>query len=642
MFCINERDFVKNAFLILIVIFTIQSFPQQKQEFRATWLTNVDSYVLTSDNSIIEAVNYLSSIGINVIFPVVYNKGYTLYPSAIMDSLFGKPVIPETGFQNRDFLERLVIESHRVGIEVIPWFEFGFSSSYSQNGGHIVAKFPHWATKNNQGNLVVKNGFDWLSGINPEVQDYMLSLIMEVIDGYDVDGVQGDDRLPAMPVEGGYDSVTVAIYKSEHSGASPPTFAGNTAWKRWRADKLNEFFIRMKDSVKSRSQHLILSSSPTPFPWGYDEYLQDSRSWAQLGMVDNIIPQLYRYDYSGYQSTLNQSLTQIRSVNPDIYFAGVLTKAGTYVITPSLLSQKIQLNRANNVKGECTFFYEALRANNNQIGELLKTEFYNESALVPYRNGKIWRPKATIKNENEQGAVTAGTWSSYPQSGFNGGIIRTNETASYASIEYNIDVPFSAHFDIYGFMVPNSPWTQNARYVIYSDNDSIEVIVNQADFNRKGWQKIGAVYLTSGNKKVMKIDNTYLETGKYLIADAVMMMINRKLSPDVVITGIKDEQNNEFLTVAEYWLSQNYPNPFNPVTTIKFSVPIIPSSLVPRPVSLKVFDVLGREVATLINEEKAPGSYEVKWDATKFSSGVYFYRLSTGGFNETRKMILLR
>jgi hypothetical protein len=398
----------------------------------------------------------------------------------------------------------------------------------------------------------------------------------------------------------------------------------------------------MKDSVKSRSQHLILSSSPTPFPWGYDEYLQDSRSWAQLGMVDNIITQLYRYDYSGYQSTLNQSLTQIRSVNPDIYFAGVLTKAGTYVITPSLLSQKIQLNRVNNVKGECTFFYEALRANNNQIGELLKIDFYNEPALVPYRNGKIWRPKATIKNENEQGAVTTGTWSSYPQSGFNGGIIRTNETTSYASIEYNIDVPFSAHFDIYGFMVPNSPWTQNARYVIYSDNDSIEVIVNQADFNRKGWQKIGTVYLTSGNKKVMKIDNTYLGTGKYLIADAVMMMINRKLSPDVVITGIKDEQNNESLTVAEYWLSQNYPNPFNPVTIIKFSVPIIPSSLVPRPVSLKVFDVLGREIATLINEEKAPGSYEVKWDATNFSSGVYFYRLSTGGFNETRKMILLR
>ena len=205
----------KNLVSILLFFLCVQLFAQQNQEFRATWLTNVDSYVLTTDASIVEAMNYLSSIGINVVFPVVYNKGYTVYPSTIMDSLFGVPVIPETGFQNRDFLERLVIEAHRVGIEVLPWFEFGFSSSYSLNGGHIVAKFPSWALKNNQGNLVVKNGFDWLSGINPEVQNYMLSLVMEVINKYDVDGVQGDDRLPAMPVEGGYDSVTVAIYKEK-------------------------------------------------------------------------------------------------------------------------------------------------------------------------------------------------------------------------------------------------------------------------------------------------------------------------------------------------------------------------------------------------------------------------------------------
>ena len=80
----------------------------------------------------------------------------------------------------------------------------------------------------------------------------MLSLVTEVIDKYDVDGVQGDDRLPAMPVEGGYDSVTVAIYQSEHGGANPPNNPGDPNWKRWRADKLNEFFWRMRDSVKVR------------------------------------------------------------------------------------------------------------------------------------------------------------------------------------------------------------------------------------------------------------------------------------------------------------------------------------------------------------------------------------------------------
>ena len=633
----------KNLLLFLFFLTFTEIHAQPIEEFRGTWLTNVDSYVLTTDNSIVEALNYLSSIGINVVFPVVYNKGYTLYPSAIMDSLFDAKTIPDQSFQNRDFLERLVVEAHRVGIEVIPWFEFGFSSSYSLNGGHIVEKFPSWATKNNQGQLVVKNGFDWLSGINPEVQNYMLSLVMEVINNYDIDGIQGDDRLPAMPYEGGYDSVTVEIYKSEHSGTTPPGNPSDANWKRWRADKLNEYFIRMRDSIKSRSSHLIVASAPTPYPWGYDEYLQDSRYWAQNNVVDNIVPQLYRYDYSGYQSVLAQSLQQVRSVNPSIYFSGMLIKSGTYVISPALLTQFINLNRTNNVNGECTFFYEGLRANSNQNGNMLGTDFYNIPALVPYRNGNIWRPKGVIKNENESGIVTSGTWTNYPQPGYDGGIIRTNETSSYASIEYYLDVPFNAYFDVFGYFVPNTPWTQQARYVIYSDTDSSEVIINQSNLSKKGWQKVGTAYLTEGNKKVLKIDNTYLESGKYLTADAVMIMINRKLSPEVIVTDVKEENQNVNIQPTEFRLEQNYPNPFNPTTKIRFTIPNVTLRGVEGSrVQIRVYDVLGKEVATLVNEEKSAGSYEVEFDAKNLSSGVYFYQLKSGSFIQTNKMILLR
>jgi uncharacterized lipoprotein YddW (UPF0748 family) len=627
-----------NRFIIygVFVICSVQLAAQQKTEFRATWLTNVDSYVLTSDNSIVEAVNYLSSMGVNVIFPVVYNKGYTLYPSTIMDSLFSTPVIPGSGFQNRDFLERIIIEAHRVGIEVIPWFEFGFSSSYSLNGGHIVAKFPHWASKNNQGSLLVKNGFDWLSGINPEVQDYMLGLVMEVIDNYDVDGVQGDDRLPAMPVEGGYDSVTVEIYKSEHSGQTPPFNYYDAGWKRWRADKLNSFFVRMRDSVKSRSPNLILSSSPTPYPWGYDEYLQDSKYWAQNNIVDNIIPQLYRYDYQGYQSVLSQSLSQIRSVNPDIYFAGVLIKSGSYIITPSLLLQKIQLNRTSSVMGECTFFYEGLRANNNRNGDTLKNSIYSGAALVPYRNGNIWRPPARIRNEEDAGVIVSNAWESYPQSGYSGGIIRTGAAASYESVIYNMDIEYSAYYDVYTYSVPNTVWTKNARYVLYSGNDSTEYLIDQSNLNKKGWQKTGTVYLSEGNQQVLKIDNTYLESGKYLVADAVMLMINRKLSPDVIISDAAEEKTEQPL--REFYLNQNYPNPFNPITRISFRLNEVSEVL------LTVYDVLGNEITRLVDEGRPAGEHFVDFNASlhNLSSGVYFCRLVTGRRIEIIKMLLMK
>jgi hypothetical protein len=81
---------------------------------------------------------------------------------------------------------------------------------------------------------------------------------------------------------------------------------------------------------------------------------------------------------------------------------------------------------------------------------------------------------------------------------------------------------------------------------------------------------------------------------------------------------------------------QNYPNPFNPSTTISWQLPVDAF------VSLKVYDVLGNEVASLVNEEKPAGIYEVEFDASTLSSGTYFYRLEAGSFVQTRKMILLK
>jgi photosystem II stability/assembly factor-like uncharacterized protein len=90
------------------------------------------------------------------------------------------------------------------------------------------------------------------------------------------------------------------------------------------------------------------------------------------------------------------------------------------------------------------------------------------------------------------------------------------------------------------------------------------------------------------------------------------------------------------LKPEEFNLEQNYPNPFNPVTIINYQLPIN------NFVSIKVYDVLGNEVATLINEEKPAGNYEVEFDATGLTSGVYFYQLKAGSFTEIKKMSLLK
>ena len=94
----------------------------------------------------------------------------------------------------------------------------------------------------------------------------------------------------------------------------------------------------------------------------------------------------------------------------------------------------------------------------------------------------------------------------------------------------------------------------------------------------------------------------------------------------------------------EFSLSQNYPNPFNPSTKIRFDIPATPlSSIGEGPgVRLTIYDILGRKVTALVNEQLKPGTYEVEWDAGDYSSGVYFYTLQTESFSETKKMVLIK
>jgi hypothetical protein len=122
----------------------------------------------------------------------------------------------------------------------------------------------------------------------------------------------------------------------------------------------------------------------------------------------------------------------------------------------------------------------------------------------------------------------------------------------------------------------------------------------------------------------------------------------------IFIYSIPTDILNDAETVFEFSLEQNYPNPFNPSTIIKYSIPsvIASGSKQSQLVTLKIYDVLGNEVATLVNEEKPAGSYEVEFSAKggsasggnayKLSSGIYFYRLQAGSFVETKKLILMK
>jgi hypothetical protein len=100
--------------------------------------------------------------------------------------------------------------------------------------------------------------------------------------------------------------------------------------------------------------------------------------------------------------------------------------------------------------------------------------------------------------------------------------------------------------------------------------------------------------------------------------------------------GLGIEQNDANSIPDKFELMQNYPNPFNPSTKIKYSLSA------PGYANIKIYNLMGQEIATLLNEEKSAGNYEVKFDGTKLPSGIYFYTLLTGNFVQTKKMVLIK
>ena len=352
-----------------------ESFAPHNTGIRGVWIPSTDCKVLTSKQRIADAMDFLADTGFNTVFPVVWNRGFTAYPSQIMREQFGMEI--DSRYQGRDPLAELIVEAHRVGLKVIPWFEYGFVSSYNLNGGHLLAKKPEWAARDCSGNLLKKNNFEWLNSLDAEVQDFLLGLMLEVAQNYPVNGVQGDDRI-ALPVEGGYDEKTVKRYRAE-CGREPPSQCRERHWLHWRADIITEFVARLHRELKAINPDLLLSMSPSPYEWGLVEYLQDSQAWVDKKLVDLLHPQFYRRDFNAYKQLVDRligeqlSSEQLRCVSPGILLSN---RGSNYSVNPELLLQVIAYNRSRGIQGEVLFFYEGLRDNGNALAEVLKNGPY--------------------------------------------------------------------------------------------------------------------------------------------------------------------------------------------------------------------------------------------------------------------------
>jgi hypothetical protein len=202
-------------------------------------------------------------------------------------------------------------------------------------------------------------------------------------------------------------------------------------------------------------------------------------------------------------------------------------------------------------------------------------------------------------------------------------------------LNFSVGHFYSKYFD------PNSPhqginFIKDVLFIRnYSKNDSIVLNDTIAAYNTPK---------TSQYSITFPIDTTLLQNEYSLnykvIAKDKGLIQETTLSPDTgfyqCVWDYETTVDAEISSPNKFSLSQNYPNPFNPSTSIQYAI----SSR--QFVSLKVYDVLGKEIATLVNEEKSTGKYNVEFNASSLASGIYYYQLRAGDYVETKKMILLK
>ncbi len=358
----------------------------QETGIRSVWVTNVASTVLMSEANLTAMVDKLAELNFNTICVCTYNKSQTLFPSQTLATVLGitpaQTVI--SGCSWGDVLGKLIEKAHAKNIKVIAWFEYGFASHYSGQDSPISDKHPDWVSKDINGNQTNKNSFYWLNGFHPEVQKFLTDMIVECVTKYPgLDGVQGDDRLPALPSHAGYDDYTKQLYQTE-TGKVVPTNPTETAFFNWKANKMSDYAVTLYNAVKAARSTCLVTWAPSTRGWSKDNYLQDWPEWQKRGVADWISPQLYRNESQGIDSYSTLVYSDLQNVFNTVdlrkkYVPGMLVRNGSAIISDGFLAQLIQYNRSRGVYSESTWFYEAIPSKQKAYKAL-----YPGKAIFPF------------------------------------------------------------------------------------------------------------------------------------------------------------------------------------------------------------------------------------------------------------------
>ena len=377
-----------------ILFISLQSIAKTtEQGIRGVWVPAPRfTPVLHSYQGVKDFVKTLDELNMNSIFLVSYAETKTIYGSDVLMHYSTYKTQEESYLLSRyskqyqsptnDPVRDLIDEAHKHDIKVFFWFEYGFMGEgrpISLNNP-LLAKNPHWLGIDNQQQPANYNQHDYyFNAYNPAVQNFLIELIEEALMLYpDLDGIQGDDRFPAMPRNSGYDTYTVSLYQSQHQGNNPPVDYNNTEWVHWRLDILNTFAKRLYKRIKAKSPNVMISFAPNPYPWCEENLMQEWPRWCKEKVCDLLAVQCYRYSVDAYRATVSEVLKYIHQNNPNQLFAPgmILMEGSNSKMSPELLQKQLRINRELGINSEIYFYNKGI--DNPSVRKVLKQTYYQK------------------------------------------------------------------------------------------------------------------------------------------------------------------------------------------------------------------------------------------------------------------------
>lgn len=602
--------------LTLLLLWSQTPHPQSVsplREVRSIWVasvTNIDwptSKNLTPVQQQSEFITLLDRHklnGINTIFAQIRPTCDAFYISNIepwSEWLTGTQGTPPNPLY--DPLTFMVDEAHKRGMELHAWVNpyraVMNKNTSSVHSSHVSKRKPQWVKE--------YGVYKWLDPGNPEVMDYVTSVIMDVVRRYDIDGIHFDDYFYPYPQ-------TNVVFDDDSTFIQYPR--GFTDKNDWRRNNVNMLVEMVRDSIKSVKKHVKFGISPfgiwrnqSTDPDGsatsgfqsYDQVFADSRKWVQEGWVDYINPQIYWN--IGFPPARFEVLTpwwNDNAFNRQVFVGHAAYKIGngsqdTTWLSPTQMPHQIRFIRTfDKVAGSVFFSSKSITNNLLGVQDSLRNDLYKYPALIPPMPWLDSIPSLP---------PAVGEFTINPQS--------VRITWAHPAAASDGDVPY--RYILY-------------KYTGYPHPDSV------LNYQRKATDIIAIVRKEATSythATVVDSMNPYL----YLITSTDRLW--NESTPEIVplfpVVTVKEIQ-----TITDFNLSA-YPNPFNPAASVSLFLPA------PSVMKIELYDMIGRRIAVIQESAQLPaGKHNFTLDGHGLASGTYLLRASGTEFSKTLKLLLLK